>query len=117
MSTVELAFDPFRQIIEAYEELYNKPCRVQFTYLKRGTWGFTEFFDDPSELPIVNISVKCSIERAMDVLTHELAHVEADTGCEDDHGPEWQKVFNALHTKYTEMVTSDIPEGMEVHLP
>jgi hypothetical protein len=116
MSIVQIVFDPFKCVIEAYEALYNKPCLVQFVPFEetQGAWGFTEFFDDPSEMPIVNINVECPVRAALEVLAHELAHVEADTGCADAHGPEWQKAFEAIHSKYVEIVTSEVPEGMEV---
>jgi len=116
MSIVELAFDPFKQVIEAYEALYSKPCIVQFVPFGPTDSGhaFTIFSDDPGELPIINISVDCPVSVAIEMMAHELAHVEADAGCEDAHGPEWQKAFEAIHAKYTEMVTTNVPEGMEV---
>lgn len=120
MGIVQIVFDPFQQVIAAYEALYSKPCLVQFIPFDgndEGAFGYTDFSDDPSEMPVVNISLECPIMAAVETLAHELAHVESGTGCGDEHGPEWKEAFEAIHAKYTEMVTTDVPEGMEVHIP
>ena len=119
MSIVQIVFDPFQQIIAAYESLYGKPCLIQFVPFEgdeSSAFGHTEFSNDPSEMPVININIESPLMAAVETLAHELAHVEADTGCVDGHGPEWKEAFEAIHAKYTEMVTTDVPEGMEVHL-
>lgn len=106
---VTLFFNPFDVVIAAYESLYTKPCYVEFVSgireSEEAAWGCTEFVEGKN--PKVCIDVETPISGAVEILAHELAHVAAGDKHEDDHGPQWQECFDAIHARYTEIISND----------
>lgn len=109
-SKVEWGVSPFHFIVEAYTQLYNKPCTIDLhpTYhADTGKYGSTMFPDDGSTPEIV-LAADVSYQILIEILAHELAHVAAgkDVECADtdeQHGNAWQEAFDALHKRYCEI--------------
>lgn len=98
---VELRFDPMREVIGCFERLYpDMSAKLGFAaglHEQEGAWGATTFPDDGSTPEIV-LDISLPLEHALEILSHELAHVAA--GPEAEHGPAWEAAFDALHAEY-----------------
>ncbi len=66
-----------------------------------GAYGCTTFPDDGS-IPIIEIDVNVPIGSFPEILAHEIAHVVV--GPDAGHGTEWEKEFDLLQTKWTELL-------------
>lgn len=102
----EIVADPFQMIIDCFHEMFpGKYCQIFWTdkkSLRKSTkqkkaLGVTEFPDDGT-FPVVWVCCDQTVMQAMDILSHELAHVAA--GTEADHGPEWEKIYANLYEAY-----------------
>lgn len=62
-------------------------------------YGVTVFNDDGKVLVFVDAMI--SVNNAVEILAHELAHVVAgfEEG-KDDHGPEWEAAFESIKQEY-----------------
>jgi Zn-dependent peptidase ImmA (M78 family) len=98
-------YNPFQDIINAAKFISPKlKCIIQFDpKLANGDnypHGETLFQKDKSI--IISVSSKLSVENALEVLAHELAH--AIVGYDDKHGYKWKRVFNKIHKEYIKIV-------------
>ncbi len=108
---IEIINNPFDIVIQAVEELYpDTQALIQFNPTLRGReyreCGRTIFPDDGS-IPLIDISTNIPFDVMVEILAHELAHViiGADVEIEEEHGKQWEKVFDAIHKKYMELVS------------
>lgn len=62
-------------------------------------YGFTDFSDD-GEITIF-IDSELSINNAVEIFAHELAH--AGVGVEQEHNEKWEKAFNDLFDEYNKI--------------
>lgn len=69
-------------------------------------YGATVFYDDESVDVIV--STKLSVADAVEVFTHELAHV-ADGKDNEAHGESWEKAFDAIFDEYDRLCNELFP--------
>lgn len=96
--TVEIGFDPFRLVIDAFEHLHpDAHCRLQWAEGVGGAHGCTGF-PDGGGTPLVTVNIDTPIRHAVETMAHELAHVAA--GHDAGHGPEWEAAFAAIHHEY-----------------
>lgn len=114
MEQIRMMNDPFRILIEACRRLY--PDLVAEIYfmpgnqlkkLEEGALGITNFPDDGGTAEIF-IKAEQTLEQAVDIMAHELAHVAA--GPEAEHGPEWEDAYENLYRKYHEIVDMEMDE-------
>ena len=107
------AFDPFAIAWTAFKRLY--PTKNPIVYWheeypetegEEPVYGFTEFLDN-GEI-YVCVSSQLKVIDAVEVLCHELAHVAA--GLEDEHGSEWENVFDAIHNEYNMVAEKFVSE-------
>jgi hypothetical protein len=101
--------NPFDTVIRAVQELYpGTQALIQFNPdlrgEKHGECGCTSFPDDEGQEILVDISTNIPFLAMIEILAHELAHVVTGPNLDDDHGPEWQSVFNAIQVKYEELI-------------
>lgn len=61
-------------------------------------YGITTFPADENEVPLVEISAELTVQDAVEILAHELAHVAA--GIDAGHGEAWEKAFHRIHQEY-----------------
>jgi len=102
---LEICNDPFRIVLQAFEELYpDKFAYIQYDHTldyDKNEFGYTEFPENGDGYPLVGINPKLSVQDAVEVLAHELAHVAA--GYSSGHGAEWEEAFDKIHHKYNEI--------------
>lgn len=65
-------------------------------------YGITTFPADENEVPLVEISAELTVQDAVEILAHELAHVAVGVGA--GHGPKWEKAFKKIHEEYLNMM-------------
>lgn len=105
--TNPFVFDPFAAVWEAFKTLYpgkgeNVTCAFDENIKDdngKPVLGTTDFLDDGSIVVLIDCNLK--VCDAVEILAHELAHVAA--GMDADHGPEWEKAFDAIYDKYDEL--------------
>lgn len=97
------SFDcPLDMIIEAANTVAggNLDCDIFFSHIEGEQLGQTLFPDDGSR-PEVAIRPDQTIEQAMDILAHELAHViNGDVGEEEAHGEIWESIYKDIYEEY-----------------
>lgn len=98
--------DPFAVMYAGFEKLYpgKKPHCVWVSWIsgekeEGDTYGVTDFEDDGTVW--VAIVTSLPVKDALEIFAHELAHVSA--GHEAEHGPEWEKAFDAIETEYNRL--------------
>lgn len=74
--------------------------------------GCTTIPKDPAEAPLVEISGQLRVVDMPEIFAHELAHV-ATGSLADDHGPEFEEAFEAIHAKYEELADQYLGSGKE----
>ena len=74
--------------------------------------GCTTIPEDPAEAPLVEISGQLRVADMPEIFAHELAHVATGT-IADDHGPEFEEAFEAIHAKYEELADKYLGSGKE----
>ena len=98
--------DPFAMVWQAFQNLYrDKNCDVywdpnlQPDEAGKSVYGVTVFNDDGKVLVFVDAMI--SVNNAVEILAHELAHVVAgfEEG-KDDHGPAWETAFESIKQEY-----------------
>lgn len=96
---LKFILNPYELMMRLAKKRYPKiKAQVIFTndlpkYNKKKVKGYTLF--RPKEIPLIGINVSCSVERSLEVLAHELAHVVV--GYSNKHNAKWNKVFNQIH--------------------
>ena len=112
--------DPFAGVYTAFRNLYPEcDCVIswdnQIKDEKGETCcGVTRF--DPGKIPVVKISPELTVFDAVEVLAHELAHVA--NGPENmQHGPDWEKAFDAIHREYNRVMQTEYPNAVEQYKP
>ena len=93
--------NPFDLMIEAAQEIKPIKAKIRVSSLDENEqhwWGRTLFVDD-SDLALIEINKDCTLEAALEVLAHELAHVIA--GPEADHGPRFKETFDQIYDLWT----------------
>jgi hypothetical protein len=97
---VVIGNNPFDNILKVINYLYpNLDCVLSFNPIMEEC-GSTTFPYDGS-MPIVDINTPLSINDSLDIIAHEIAHVVA--GINVEHGVEWRKEFEKIHTGYMEL--------------
>ncbi len=108
--------DPFAMVYTAFRNQWPEArCRVIWDgdiaeEDGEPVWGATTFGDGdhPTE---VRINPSLEVWDAVEVLAHELAHVAA--GSEANHGPEWEKAFDAIHDRYERITQAAFPDAIK----
>ena len=100
-------YNPFQDVIEAAISISKKnlkKCTIQFDpKLANGdNYPHGETIFQKDNKIIIAISSKLSIENALEVLAHELAH--AIVGYDDKHRYKWKKAFLKIHKEYIKIV-------------
>ena len=97
------ANDPFALVWEAFKNLYpDKECTCFFDIKEEKTeegediFGET-FFGDDGNIDVF-VDARLSINDAVEVFAHELAHVTVGNGA--GHGPEWEDAFEKIFSEY-----------------
>lgn len=106
---------PFDLMLMVFNELYpDHNAEVEFSSEEtNGRWVGKTLFPDDGGNPIVVISINCTVEGAMEVLAHELAHVVLGVRDEDDHDAEWEKVFEEIYEAWA-MRMEEVYENFEM---
>lgn len=101
-------FDPFAVVWRAFRNLFpDKECQVWWEPEIRDTengetvHGLTDFDTDNGSV-MVFVSPQLSVQDAIEILAHELAHVAA--GVDHDHDEVWEDAFNRIHDEYSRLV-------------
>ncbi len=96
---------PFEILDKAFKSLYPDKEYIAFMgeHLEdeegKPVFGYTEYLD--GEKPVITIDAGLTIKDATEIFAHELAHVAA--GMEAEHGEKWEREFDRIHKKYTEI--------------
>ena len=101
-----------QMIVDIFESKYpDKDCRVFFSdgLAVEDCYGYINFPDD-KDCPEIYINAHLPFERCLDVLSHELAHLAVGEDCNDDHGPEWEKEFDWIHSEFCKRMGSECEE-------
>lgn len=93
---------PFEMLNKAFKNLY--PDKNYIAYIDvdmkdengKNVCGCTQFVDN--EIPIIFIDASLSIQNAIEIFAHELAHVAS--GEKAGHGQEWEKSFEDIFNEY-----------------
>ena len=96
--------DPFYIVYTATKNLYPKEIeKVSGIYWYPNledegnkVYGITDFLNDNKV--VIYIDPQLSVENAVEILAHELAHVVA--GVENEHNKKWEEVFENIHKEY-----------------
>lgn len=95
--------DPFALVAQAFNNLY--PERVYLAQIApdvvdddgNTAYGVTTFPNDGTP-PLVEVSENISIEHAVEIFAHELAHVA--TPEDGNHGEAWRTAFDRIFEEY-----------------
>ena len=97
--------DPFAMLYQAFKTLFpDKDCISSWhpeltDEHGESVCGVTTFADDGNVY--VDISGELQVSNAIEIFAHELAHVAAGDAAQ--HGPEWDKAFDAIFDEYERM--------------
>lgn len=98
--------DQFAFVWEAFHNLYpGKECECYLASPEddgtgRPGRGIASFEDDGGIIVLIDPTL--SVQDAVEVLAHELAHVAV--GPEAEHGEAWESAFEAIHQEYDRLV-------------
>ncbi|NLX01339.1 MAG: hypothetical protein GXY40_02280 [Syntrophomonadaceae bacterium] len=102
-----------RATLELYPDLDKKEILIQFDPDLRGReygeCGYVCFPEEGETEYLISISINIPFEYMPEILAHELAHIIVGLGPEE-HGEEWEKVFDTIYTKCQEIIESDARE-------
>jgi len=106
---IQFINDPFKVVIQAFEELFpNLDAEIQFNPTmdyENKEYGRAIFPDDGST-PLIEINPKLSVENAIEIIAHELAHIAA--GIDSEHNEKWETAFQQIHEKYVYIIESEL---------
>lgn len=97
--------DPFQIVAIAFQNLFpDKKYEAYFDDTIRDSEDGSESFgltcfDEEGNTPLVFVKPTLSIENAVEIFAHELAHVAA--GKEEDHGDKWEEAFDSIFKSTT----------------
>lgn len=100
--------DPFAVVFQVFSRLYPEAeCDVVWVEQLRDeeggvVYGMTTFPADEMVRPLVEISGELTMQDAVEILAHELAHVAA--GINQGHGKAWEKAFRKIHEGYLDIM-------------
>lgn len=99
--------NPFGTLMEIMKENYpDAECDIYIGESMtdgKETFGCTLFPEETGyNGTVVEIHHSLSLTDAVEILAHELAHVVA--GVDAEHGEEWEKVFDHIHTEFQKKV-------------
>jgi hypothetical protein len=94
--------DPFQDVIKVVEKLYGKQkWEIYFDSSlgkrKGSTLGYTCFPIDGS-IPYACVSSNISVDNAVEILVHEIAHLIC--GVTEGHGKKWENTFIKILKEY-----------------
>lgn len=93
---------PFEDVIQATKNLYGDiNCEILIDpelATEEECYGMTQWIEDGRVL--ITLDGRTSIERLIEILGHELAHVVVDRTEKDDHGQIWEEVFDNIFKEY-----------------
>ncbi len=97
---ITLINDPIAEIIAIVERLYpDTEADIQIVS-EQETPGEVVFPEDETT-PLISVYGRIPYEAVLEIIAHELAHVVAGYGNEEDeHGPLWEAVFDGIHREY-----------------
>ena len=94
--------DPFAMVYQAFQNLYpGKECRIFWEPEIRPedgetAYGLTDFGDDGTVT--VFVTPDMTVLDAVEILSHELAHVAV--GADHEHDEVWEDAFDAIFKEY-----------------
>lgn len=95
--------DPFAIVAEAFSNLYQGinytafwDSQIRDDENGATCYGLTDFGEDGTVFVFVRSDI--SVENAVEILAHELAHVAV--GIDHDHDEEWGAAFDAIFDEY-----------------
>lgn len=100
--------DPFAVVFQVFTKLYpHAECDVVWVEQLRDdeggvVYGVTTYPASEGEIPLVEISAELTVQDAVEILAHELAHVAV--GMDAGHGEAWEKAFQRIHQEYVDMM-------------
>lgn len=97
---------PFEMLDKAFKNLF--PDKNYIAYIDvdmkdedgQRVYGCTQF--DCDSIPIIFIDSSLSLQNAIEIFAHELAHVAS--GEKAGHGQEWEKSFEDIFNEYNRIV-------------
>lgn len=99
--------NPIQILMEVFDELY-PDVEIEVCFMsgmreyetgdgEKGVWGITY----PDSKPIaIDIAGELPVEHLPEILAHELAHAVTYKEGLEDHGPEWDAVFDELCDRF-----------------
>ena len=103
--------DPFTIICKAVCKLYpnTKITEIRYADLDGEGYGFTDFLDDGDV--IINVDKGLSIEDAVEIFAHEIAH--AVVGVDHEHDNVWESVFESIHKEFYRILEDEDGKAKE----
>lgn len=105
---------PFNMLAIAFERLFpNVKCtaylvpQIKDTETEETAYGFTDFNEESGEITIF-VDSELSVQNAVEIFAHELAH--AGVGIEHDHDEVWEKAFDDLFKEYNKIGDEMFPQ-------
>ena len=93
---------PFEMLDKAFKNLYSDKSYIAFIDVDmkdengEKVYGCTQLND--CDTPIIFIDASLSIQNAIEIFAHELAHVAV--GVNEGHGELWEKAFDEIQNEY-----------------
>lgn len=93
---------PFEMLDKAFKNLYPDKSYIAFIDVDmkdesgEKVYGCTQFNDN--DIPVIFIDSSLSLQNAIEIFAHELAHVAS--GEKAGHGKEWEKSFEDIFNEY-----------------
>ena len=93
---------PFEMLDKAFKNLYPDRSYIAFIDVDmkdesgEKVYGCTQF--NAGDTPIIFIDASLSIQNAIEIFAHELAHVAV--GANKGHGELWEKAFDEIRNEY-----------------
>ena len=95
--------DPFAMVYKAFRNLYpDRKCQCQWVQqIPDGQGGLGRTTFAPDGRILVEVAGTLTVEDAIEVLAHELAHVAAGLGAH--HGEAFENAFAAIYEEYNKL--------------
>lgn len=104
---IDLNVNPISAVIQICEFLYPElDVELQFVVgLTEETDGeaFAEtFWPSDGSTPVISVDVEVPLIGIVELIAHEFAHVVVGPDCDEDHGQEWEEVFERINQTFNE---------------